>query len=89
MARSMTCPRCQGDIEYEVESADSGDGVWAQSGYVGVVLFEACDAAGRVLPADHSDGSYAKTACGCIWGADDFGEIENRASERAAEPLEP
>ena len=37
---TMTCRKCGGSIEYETERVSNGDGVWAESGYVGIVHWE-------------------------------------------------
>lgn len=91
---ALTCPRCAGDIEYEVESTDSGDGVWAQSGYVGLVSFTALvldEASGKVRVVDANepgapDYTHGMTTCWCVWKADEIEWLHDRATE-AIEPV--
>lgn len=81
MALSMTCPKCDGDIEYEVERGDSGDGVWAMSYLVATVLYDEV--------ADGEGGSWCRTACGCQWTEGEIEGLEERANELAHEVSEP
>ena len=79
---TMTCPRsdCGGDIEYETDRVDSGDGPWAQSGWVGVVLWDSVN----------DENSAGSTTCGCIWTPEELGGLDDLATARAAEwPTEP
>jgi hypothetical protein len=78
---AMTCRNCNGDIEYEMERVDSGDGVWAQSGWVGFVLSEALEAS-RSVP--EGDVGY-RTSCGCVWDAGEIDVLHDTATERAGE----
>ena len=77
MALTMTCRNCGGEVEYDVERADSGDGPWAQSYWVGAVLYEEV--------ADGEGGSWCRTACGCQWTDREVAELDEMATERAAE----
>ena len=79
---SMTCPKCDGEIEYDVERADSGDGPWAQSYWVGYVQATEDE---TVPPA----GFRYVTACGCHWTEEQIAQLDDRASELACEVSEP
>jgi hypothetical protein len=76
----MTCERCGGDVEYEVETADSGD--WSTpytaSWLVAYVL--------RV--GDRGFDGAETTTCGCRWTDAELARLEAQAAERANEPDE-
>lgn len=75
----MACPRCgDGEIEYEVERRTDGDGPWAQSGWVGVVLYEA-------LAGGDVDCQALRTSCGCVWQPDEQTALDGRATAAAGE----
>ncbi len=88
---TMTCPRaeCAGEIEYEIESVDSGDGVWAQSGVIGMVLWEHCTPEGEVAQRGQvitpERYTHCLTWCGCRWTSAEIDELDERATKLAGE----
>lgn len=76
---AITCPKCDGDIEYVTETVTNGDGPWLQSYLVASVL---------VTSDDETKGAATKTTCGCVWQESDFEELDRRATEAAHEPQE-
>ncbi|HEY8684218.1 MAG TPA: hypothetical protein VIO57_01290 [Chloroflexota bacterium] len=73
-------------MEFETERVDSGDGVWAQPGIVGYVLWEPALPGGIV----NKDGDYCMTACGCLFTPREIDALDDAATKAAGEgPSEP
>jgi hypothetical protein len=87
---SISCPKCEGDIEYDTEGTDNGHAdhtfaAWTQ----GWAQFEAVTRDGTPIPHSLTHYAFGKTACGCIHTLDELDKLHAKASEYASEPYEP
>jgi len=79
-------------VEFETERVDSGDGVWAQSGIVGYVLFTPLvwdEGFRNFRTPENADYTHGITACLCCWKAEELEKLDDAATKAAGEGDRP